>query len=260
MKLLSMEDAPQASLGGKKIAVTCKKCNNTSGYQSDVHLAKYINHLENKSNLPGTKKHVKILDNENTIRGRLEISQHNELSIILSEKDNNPTALYNHLAGVKQGTIITLEDKSLNVDWRRMTTAIIKNAYIILFARFGYSFLLDPFYDRLRKQIQHPDIPILPEALWTMQSKIHISEGVYLSNSNEYRGFFIVYSLSKLTKHNICVCIPTPLFPYEMMDEYFRQYKAGTPLHMFDCKGVNFLENLARIRSLLKWVYGWKIL
>ena len=43
---LSMEDAPQASLGGKKIAITCKKCNNTCGHETDIHLVNFITYLQ----------------------------------------------------------------------------------------------------------------------------------------------------------------------------------------------------------------------
>lgn len=86
MGLLSMEDAPQASLGGKKIAVTCKICNNTCGNQSDVHLANFITYLENKENLPGTKKQVEFLDNGHIIRGSVEVGDNRELSMILSKK------------------------------------------------------------------------------------------------------------------------------------------------------------------------------
>lgn len=146
------------------------------------------------------------------------------------------------------------------MDWRRMITAVIKNAYIILFARFGYSFILDPYYNRIRRQILNPDLPILPEALWTKQSKMHVSEGVYFSNDNQYRGFFVVYSLNKLTKHNLCVFIPTPLFPYEMGDYYFRNHVAGMSLRMFSPNRTDYLSNIDNISSLKEWVYGWKLL
>ncbi len=258
--LLSMEDAPQASLGGKKIAITCKECNNTCGHKSDIHLANYITHIENRDNLPGTIKQVSIIDNGNIVRGKVQVGANRELSMILSDKNNDPRILDTHLAGVKKDAIINVEDRPLNIDWRRMITAIIKNAYIILFARFGYSFLLDPFYNKVRQQILNPDIPILPEALWTKQSKMAISEGIYFSNNNQYRGLFVVYSLNRLTKHNICVCLPTPLFPYEMIDEFFRNYKAGTTLQMFDPNGMDYINSIGNIKCLLKWIYGWQIL
>lgn len=68
---LSMEDAPQASLGGKKIAITCKKCNNTCGHETDIHLVNFITYLEEQEFLPGSNRRVKIFDDETTINANL---------------------------------------------------------------------------------------------------------------------------------------------------------------------------------------------
>ena len=43
---LSLEDAPQEALGGSKVALTCKKCNNTMGGLIDCHLVNYIEAIE----------------------------------------------------------------------------------------------------------------------------------------------------------------------------------------------------------------------
>lgn len=115
---------------------------------------------------------------------------------------------------------------------KKVSTAILKNAYIILFSHFGYSFLLDKHYDRIREQIKNPSRYIVPN-LWTKQP-INMQNGIYLSNDNRHRGFFIIYTCQYKTarKHHFCCFIPTPLMPYEFAYHFFDEYQPNTPMYM----------------------------
>lgn len=45
MTILTEEDVPQCSLGGKRIALTCRKCNSTCGSEIDIQPKKGFLHL-----------------------------------------------------------------------------------------------------------------------------------------------------------------------------------------------------------------------
>lgn len=103
--------------------------------------------------------------------------------------------------------IIDIADYPLKRDERRIGSALIKNAYLLLFAKTGYSFLTDSYYDDLRLQIANPEVFYLPEGLWTAQN-ISIDDGIYLTQDNRYRGFFC-YIHTKTPTNLSCLCFNT---------------------------------------------------
>lgn len=259
IKELSLEDAPQASLGGSKIAITCKKCNNTCGHEIDSHLTNFIKYIEEKEFLPGSDRRVKIFDDEKIVNATLEVGNSRELKMIIPDKINNPTTLSNHISKMKEGAIIDIQNNPLKIDMKKVSVAILKNAYILLFAKFGYSFLLDKFYNQLRVQILEPMRYIIPDGLWTKQSTIPVSDGIYFSNNNQYKGFFVIYSLKRLKTHRFCVCIPTPQVYFEIIAHFFREYKIGTPLQMVSIGDKDYMNDINCIKEVKKWLSTWMI-
>lgn len=259
IKELSLEDAPQASLGGSKIAITCKKCNNTCGHEIDSHLTNFIKYIEEKEFLPGSNRRVKIFDEEKIVNAILEVGNSCELKMIIPGKINNPTTLSNHISKMKEGEIIDIQNNPLKIDMKKVSVAILKNAYILLFAKFGYSFLLDKFYNQLRAQILEPMRYIIPDGLWTKQSTIPVSDGIYFSNNNKYKGFFVIYSLKRLTTHRFCVCIPTPQVYFEKIAYFFREYKIGTPLQIVSIGDKDYMNDINSIKEVKKWLLTWMI-
>lgn len=186
---LSLEDAPQDSLGGHKIAITCKDCNNSCGYDVDIHLVNFLKRLDEIDFIEGSTRRIVIPDNGRKINAILEVGINKELKVILPQKINNPQWLQEHINNIKKGDVIDIKNQRVDIDMKKASTAILKNAYIILFSHFGYSFLLDNHYDRIREQIKNPSRYIIPD-LWTKQP-INMQDGIYLSNDNRHRGFFI---------------------------------------------------------------------
>lgn len=253
---LSLEDAPQYSLGGRKIAITCKECNNSCGHIIDNHLVRFLTRLDEIDFVEGSNRRIEILDNDRKINADLEVGNNKELKILLPKKINNPKWLQEHIDDIKEGNIIDIKNKEMDIDIKKVSTAILKNAYIILFSKFGYTFLLDKHYDRIRKQIINPMRYIVPD-LWTRQP-IYIQDGVYLSNDNRHRGFFVIYSCKYKTtrEHRFCVFIPTPLVPYEFAYHFFDEYEPNTPIHMQTIIG-DFLADKKAIKAIYNWTYEW---
>lgn len=253
---LSLEDAPQDSLGGYKIAITCKDCNNSCGHNIDIHLVNFIKRLDEIDFIKGSTRRIVIPDNGRNINAMLEVGNNKELRVILPQKINNPQWLQEHISNIKEGDVINIKNQRVNIDMKKVSTAILKNAYIILFSNFGYSFLLDKHYDRIRAQIKNPSRYIVPD-LWTKQP-INMQDGIYLSNDNRHRGFFIIYTCQYKTarKHHFCCFIPTPLMPYEFAYHFFDEYQPNTPIYMQTING-DFLTDKKNITALNKWIYSW---
>lgn len=132
MDELSQEDAPQDKLGGKRIALTCKKCNNTCGSSMDCYLINRIENYENSIFIPGTKRDVKVKVADKTFNGQLEVCSDGRMIMTNSFKQNNPTLLSEYMKQLAEDMALSIENKNKKVDDTRLSVALLKNAYIIL--------------------------------------------------------------------------------------------------------------------------------
>ena len=255
---LTDEHVPQASLGGHKITLTCRNCNSVCGSDIDIHLFNAIEGLEWRSFMPGTDRKVYIQDGGKRLNATLKVAK-NELLLNVDTKRNNPQIWsYFHDNILLENTIIDTQDAPLKRDLRRLSAAILKNAYLILFARTGYTFLADAYYDSLRQQIMSPAPFILPERLWTFQN-LSVQDGIYLTQDNRYRGFFIVYSLKLRGTYRVCVLIPTPKVDYLSACMGLRTIEPCSPIRILSLPEEDYLCDITAIDRLKKWCYGWSL-
>jgi len=70
---LTLEDAPPKSLGGKANTLTCKKCNNESGYKIDFHLTQKLHEVGVESFKPKTTSKVSIIHKGITVKENQQI-------------------------------------------------------------------------------------------------------------------------------------------------------------------------------------------
>ena len=258
---LSLEDAPQQALGGQKIAITCKECNNTCGHSIDYHLINMLDYIEISCFLSGTDHRIKILnlDKEKPINALMEVKGKDDIKLIISEHNNNPYTLKERLNQLVDGKEITIQNKKIKVNIRNASAAIIKNAYIILIAKLGFSFILDKHYDRIRKQIMNPMPYILPDGLWTMQRHLDVADGVYLSNDNRYRGFFVIYTAKRMQIYRFLVFLPTPFFYYEAAATLFRTIESGDCLSLMRINDSDYIANKENMQLIKQWTYSWTL-
>lgn len=255
---LTEEDVPQASLGGKRIALTCRNCNSTCGHTIDVNLLNAIISNEQRKYLPLTNRKVRVLHDNQRLNAQLRIDANRNMFLEIDTKCNNPKLWEKYRENVlKENALVNLQDVQLKRDERFISAALLKNAYLLLFAKTGYTFLSDSYYDDLRKQIRTPKPYILPERLWTMQD-LNVDDGIYLCKDNRLRGFFVIYTLSKMLRYRVCAFIPVPNVPYiaaaynlREIDAYCRIRIERLPDYM------DFLNNSNDILRLRKWCYGW---
>ena len=256
---ITEEHVPQKSLGGIPLTLTCKDCNSSCGSDIDVYLFESIQRIEQRAFLPGTDRRVSMQEGDGRLYGTLKVGENQDLLLNIDTKHNNPkTWNYFHDNILLEDSIIDIQDFPLKQDVRRSSAAILKNAYLFLFARTGYTFLSDTYYDSLRKQIMNPDAFILPERLWTFQN-VSVQDGIYLTQDNRYRGFFIVYTLKLHGIHRVCVLIPTPKVEYLSACMCLRTIEPNVPIRILSLPNEDFLCDATAIARLKEWCYGWSL-
>ena len=257
MDQLSLEDAPQAALGGRKVAITCKKCNNTCGNTIDCHFVNYIDTIERKNLLPGSNQKIRIINlgEGKPIEAALRVDEEKEMYLSISKDYYNSLIFNERLNKLIKDREIIVQEKNKEIDFNLVSAAIIKNAYIILFSKFGYSFILDDYYDKLRNQIQVSNSNTSQAGLWTILPSLPISDGIYRSYDSRYRGFFVAYTVSRILSYRIIVYIPTPLVNFDIATTVIRDVSnlGGLCLIRFD--ESNLLYDKNKISSLRNWVY-----
>lgn len=255
--VLTEEDVPQAALGGSRITLTCRECNSTCGSQIDCHLINGIKAIEQRAYLPGTDRKVILEDDGKKINAELSVGNDAEMTLRINTKHNNPRFWeYYHDNILLPETIANIQDAPLKRDERRISAAIIKNAYLLLFARTGYTFLFDPFYDAIREQIKNPESFIIPERLWTFQN-IAVPDGIYYTMDNRYRGFFVVYALKLIRSYKVCSLIPTPKVEYLAACMQLRELGPNNPISVCSLPNLDFLSDKEAMIRLRTWCYGW---
>lgn len=260
--LISKEDAPQDSLGGSKIALTCKECNNKFGWQIDCHLINSII-IDEESELPeNLESKIEILSRSckgKTIRAILK-DEGNILDFYLLPDKNDPKVL-----DAEWKLLESEEDHEVVFSFPRITkkvmrgnreAALLKNAYVILFSYFGYSFLLNPFYDKIREQLEKPLEDVIISGLASSEGALgDVPDGVYVSDEMPLRGFLVTFTLKRRWKHHYCVFIPAISNGYDAAIEKLRGMDAKDGFHV--ClveKSSKYWKDKNKIQSLIEWV------
>lgn len=200
-----------------------------------------------------------IEKNGKILNADLQVDEDRTIKLLVNTKKNNPKVWADfHDNILLPNELVNIEDLPLKRDERRISAALIKNAYLLLFARTGYSLLYDTYYDDLRKQILDPDVFHLPDRLWTIQN-ISIPDGIYLTQDNKYRGFFVIYTLELKFKYRVCVLIPTPMIPYLAATKELEKIDAHTRIKILSLPDLDYLNNDEAIKRLREWCYSWKM-
>lgn len=250
---LTEEDVPQASLGGTRITLTCRTCNSSCGSKIDVYLQETLKAREQKLFLPGTDRKITIITSDKSLNAKLGVAKNNKLKLIVSKKNNNPKVFDEYNTSIlNPDSLIKVKDKPLKIDQSRFNAAILKNAYLLLFAKTGFSVLSHKYYNSLRMQILEPDIVHIPVCLWTFQS-LNCSDGIYFSRNEDLNGFFIFYTLKLQEKYKVCVFIPIPDMDFEDVSNALHNIHKGTALQMECLCRENYLTDAESVKELRCW-------
>lgn len=170
-KELTIEHAPQESIGGKGLLLTCARCNKEAGHKIDAEL-----HKREKS-----ISFLKALTGNGSFSGRLKLIQgdqstnvnvsaeNGKVHIKVPEKINPPDypkKIFGHLENIVQEKELWSKEKfKLNTVYpfhkHKANVADLKSAYLLVFASLGYSYIIQNILSKVREQILNPEQKIL---------------------------------------------------------------------------------------------------
>lgn len=174
---LTLEDIPPVALGGKPLALTCKKCNSKSGHELDVHLLNRLLEVDVAMFLPNSKSRAVFELNGNKVNGTFEVDEEGVLKLNLQKENSNPQqsdkftedlfphrTIYNPLFTpieilAKQQYQTPTFNIKLNKksNERRAEIALLRIAYLIAFSTLGNAFLINSSLCKEREQILNPE-------------------------------------------------------------------------------------------------------
>ncbi|MBD3638084.1 MAG: hypothetical protein HUJ25_12090 [Crocinitomicaceae bacterium] len=260
---LTLEDVPPKSLGGKQIALTCEKCNNGLGEKIDWHLAERLKELEFKDKKPFSQLTGKFtIDKMDlTVNGKIVYNEKGETQNHYSKKNNNPKTLDIFLSNTKRGTKIHFDPKPSRVDPKKIQIGLLKNAYLLMFEKFGYSFILNAQFDRIREQLRNPTQDIYPLNCWFQGPfpKEHL--GVSFITEKGLESIFVLFEL-KTKKTNRIFAVILPLIDNDIehiINELSNRFEKENSLTVKMAKyHDDYLKDEDSIKLLVNWMRGIK--
>lgn len=205
----SLDHIPPESVGGRYKLITCKKCNNDSGFFESA-LEKMLNFAVDKKDLSNLLiRNVQVEDPKTgkSIKGDL-IHKNNrtEVSFDKTLKEFNPSYI-EFLSDLYNKKKLKLDIPLF--DTEKVEKALLKSAYLLCFIWWGYEFVFSENGSRLRKAIRG-------EIKYPIRFKFHKNENipteVCLLNYESKRVAFVVNIALKGidTKTTACIFLPNP--------------------------------------------------
>lgn len=171
---LTLEHVPQASIGGRGIALTCKVCNNTAGHTVDaaVHqrdqveaFARMVLRGEGEGTHPGF-----LRIGGDVLNAQIALENGGQPVVELRPGNNNPAALQRlnqrmtEMGGLGGDLQITARAR---YHVRLAKVGELRSAFLAAFALLGYNYAFHPYLDPVRQQIMQHDEKIING--WTLE-------------------------------------------------------------------------------------------
>lgn len=202
---LSLEDVPPKSLGGHPLTITCKKCNNSCGHNLDIYL---FNEIKNGCIIPLSGKEMQkgtISSGSTILQGQISIDvNYKKISLKIDEKNNNPTNIGAFNSDLKK-VFESQTPVNFQLNFTEMkrcpeviSSAILKNAYLLAFHILGYRYILRSNLDVVRKQILYPQQMILninPVIFHDEDFLQRFSDGIYIVSIGNQLCIGVIISL-----------------------------------------------------------------
>jgi hypothetical protein len=184
---LSFEHAPPRSLGGRPVALTCRSCNSHAGARMDAHAERAEAHLDFATGSSGRPIRGMMRTDEAVLRGNFQ-RVGDQFRFFGVPQANPPWAPQQQMKVLdrwrpdpvgKEFKFQSSEpwsDSAVSACWLRA-------AYLVAFAKWGYSYILQDELEVVRHQIKHPDQHILPSTRLVQPSASRDRRAVYLTDT-----------------------------------------------------------------------------
>jgi hypothetical protein len=259
---LTLEDSPPKSLGGSQIALTCASCNHKLGKDIDWHLSERLKELDFNEKITGAKQIGKFILGDISVNGEIQIHENQKTIGVNSKTNNNPINLQQYINEISNGRRTPVfKPKSSRVDPKKLQIALLKSAYIMMFAKFGYSFLFNHEYDRIRQQLRNPKEDIYPLKCWFYGPFPRERIGVPFITEKNLESIFVLFELkTKLSSRLFAVVLPLSSRPIEdiikELEEKFSERK--TFKVMMESYTDDYLRNIESVNLLINWMNKFK--
>jgi hypothetical protein len=214
---LTLEDVPPQSLGGKVLTLTCKICNNRAGTELESHLSKKLHADAFLSGAPGIQMEARFCPDPSVdLTAIVQFMQNRVVDIRYDPNRSNPddVSKLHEMEDADEISGITLRFL-LGYKINRPEVALIRIAYLLAFARFGYGFLINHSLERIRYQIQNSAEKNLPD--WGILKGVFPDSAIGISVIYEPRylqSFLVVFDLKTGAGKIRCgVILPGPTKP-----------------------------------------------
>ena len=128
-------------------------------------------------------------------------------------------------------------------DRRRANIALLKSAYLMLFYRLGYSFIMNPVFQQVRRQIANPEDDILPMSKIVVAANEELpSELFWVKEPEELFAFGCQLSLSKGTSDKRTL-FRAVLPCSQSSTEGWRRVERSNQTYCFISSEIDYIEN-----------------
>lgn len=261
---LTLEDAPPKSLKGSQIALTCARCNNGMGQDIDWHLSERLNELDFKDRVEGAVRIGTFTLNGLTVNGEVQVHKNGVTKVFHSKKNNNPKKLQQYIDSINknknESPIFT--PKPSRVDPKKLQIALLKTAYILMFEKFGYAFLMDKEYERIREQLKYPESNVYPLKCWFHGGFPEERIGIPFIMEKDLESIFVLFKLeTRLSSRLFAVVLPLTSKPIEeIIEELENRFdkEKNFEIDMMSFDDDDYLRNIESINLLLNWMKKFK--
>lgn len=259
---LSLEDAPQASLGGSSNILTNTSVNNICGFKIDNHLVERFKQLEQQSFRPNLEIPINFEVDGKIVRSTLVTSEDGNHQLKTHKKNNNPENLDSFVNKTEDGDVLDIQISKRNVDVNKAQIALLKNAYVLFFQKTGYAYIWDECFDTIRKQILNPERRIIPNKFYLNLPDNIVGNGVYFVKDKGLESVLVVFDLKYDSyTHKFGVFLPlgkNTLFKIDKnLTKRFAKSKGFNVL--LQPIADDFLTDLERINEYAEWIDSIKL-
>ncbi len=168
MGVLTDEHVPPEKLGGRRVLLTCERCNSGSGTNFDSHAVREAAFRQFVSDEGGGPMRANIFAGDAFVRGEVYRQGNTGVFMVGVPKRNDPAAMDAHMQALDAMTQdgdrepdlgFTITEKFLP---ERAKVSWIRAAYLAAFAALGWLYALQRELQPIRDRLKNPDKKTLP--------------------------------------------------------------------------------------------------
>ena len=250
IRALSIEHAPAKAFGGKALCLTCKECNHRAGSQLDIEALKYeLGYDFQLGTMPKPVPASLTLDATTVF---VDMHAIGDSILLMGIPEANSLKASQEMTELLRGVSADPDrwrKTDINIEFdaghpRRAHLAVLRWAYLVSFALFGYRYVFNARLRPIRDQLASPDDEILPVFSVTDVEQSRQERRVFFIREPQWLQSIAV----QIGRH--VVYLPDPWAHSTPYEEMARQSRAGqklevriegsmskwpaSPMHLFD--------------------------